>query len=131
MNEKLQASLVEVIQFLLLWAKETKDFAMEQAPLVVREAIAYGRAVETWELAGVLILTALFLWGTRWMQRHDWYNLDELGEDPPVAHFGTVVGAVALFICYINQVPDFLKVWFAPRLYLLEWAAQLLKTVSR
>jgi hypothetical protein len=129
MNEKLQASLVEVIQFLLKWAQETKDVVVEQAPLVVREAIAYGRALETWELTGLLILLGLYVWCVRWFRRHEWFDTDF--EEPPIAHIFTGVGGFALVLAFSSQMPDVLKVWFAPRLYVLEWAAQLLKTATK
>lgn len=128
MNQKLQDSLAEVATFLLQWAKETKDFVSEQAPLVVREAIAYGRALETWESAALLIG---LITGLVFLKRN--YNKAGFGLQVSSHDIKTVAGFILTAVGGVGtliQTPDLIKVWFAPRIYLLEWAAELLKTVK-
>ena len=138
MNEKLQNSLAEVVQFLLQWAKETKEFVNDQAPLVVREAIAYGRAVETWEMFVCVVFLGV---GLMLLTRN--YSRVKFSTDsrsPRIFEDGTtqasiklVLGALFTFcgtVSTFHQAPDFFMAWFAPRLYVLKWAAELLKTIK-
>lgn len=57
-TEKLEGSTAELLQFITETAKAGKNFALEQAPLVCQEIVAYGRVYCT---LGVIIALLLLV----------------------------------------------------------------------
>jgi hypothetical protein len=128
MNDQLQAQLADVIKFLLEWAKSTQGFILEQAPLIVREAIAYGRAYETWLIVGSFLAAVTGLTIIHRNRKKAEYDFEAM----PVNYESVkTIGGVALsalsITVFLINFPDFLKAWFAPRLYLIEWASDIIQ----
>jgi hypothetical protein len=117
-NPEIQKELLAWLTGVRELAAQGKDFVLEQAPLVVREAIAYGRAVETWYVVISLIGLVVFYYIAQKLYRHD--NTEMM----PFPLIGCCVSLAALCI----NVPDMLMAWFAPRIYVVNW---LMDMISR
>ena len=127
MNDELQNKLAEVLGGIAEGVTQAKDFAVEQLPDVAQQYIMFGRMWETAML--VLLLTATVVFG--WMFWRGWKTPDEAGyRDMERAQmliiFGSIPGVVSAILC-LAQLKDMLLVWFAPKLYLLQGIAGLVK----
>src|SRR5258708_84094 len=132
MNEQLQQQLAEYLRAIATTARSGSDFVLQQAPLLVQEKISYGRMYESaWMVLFALGLAfgiALVRKGQRKLPAY-WAASDN-DEAAFRAWAPIFVGALLCFwglagIGFNNQV--FFTVWVAPRLYILEWAMELLK----
>ena len=129
MNDELQNKLAEVLGGIAEGVKQAKDFAVEQLPDVAQQYIMFGRMWET--AAFVMLVAATVVCG--WMVLRGWrltsdkeasYSDHDRGQMLMI--FGSVPGfAIAIFL--IVQLKAVLLVWFAPKLYLLQGIAGLVK----
>lgn len=128
MNEQLQKELATWLAQLRDTANAGASFALEQAPLVIQEKVAYGR------VSGVVWL--LIFMGLVWLA----WTLGRKGfakgceaaknsRDPFFMFLGALsylpVGVSGLLA--LTQLDSVIKAWIAPRLYVLEWLAGLIK----
>lgn len=129
MDPALQQQLAEYLKAFLASAKQGAAFVTEQAPLVVQEKIVYGRAVETALLViaiGAIVgCVKVFRWGWAY-ESNNW--ADDSG---PAAWISSLVGGALLSIWATYQLTVVAQVWFAPRLYILEWAMSMTRTVAK
>ena len=133
MNEEAKKKLSEFLTKALDAAEKGGDFILEQAPLVAQEAVAYGRAFHTSAVVvGVLVLVVGGIVGYRLVRR----GLAALSEDnmSDGGFFSVLSGIVTLFfslgmgVVQVNgHMSECLMAWFAPRLYLIEYAKELVK----
>ncbi len=120
MMEKTLASLLEIIQ-------ETKDFTLEQLPLVAKEIINFGIADSV--ITIVVCLGALLAsyksirWGIREGTKEKYGFGPEHGL---VCTIGSMTAAIA-FLILVNSTTSLAKCVFAPRLYLIEKVSGLAK----
>jgi small-conductance mechanosensitive channel len=135
MTEQSQEVLDEALKMALDGLKAGKEFAVEQAPIVVQEILAWG----FWR--GVLIAVAGFavaaLFGT-WLYKvlcpasgvdGDGYRYGRSSLEPEAC-----VGVAALFcvsilgfLAGVGGLWDCLQVCVAPRLYVIEYLSSLVK----
>ena len=106
-----------------------KDFAMEQLPDIAMQYIVFNRAY----LSFLIILPlffALFVWAsyTHWCKAEKNYQ----GYDfsfPMFFFFVTglasLIGTVVSFISVMVHFKDFLMVWFAPKIFLIQTITEL------
>jgi hypothetical protein len=125
-NEELQKQLAGYLESIASAAKSSGAFVLEQAPLVVQEKIAYGRVWETFLLVVVAIAAVIFLrmlvWGVISLRASSYHD-----DGPSIA--ATVCGGIGSFFGCIGtlaQADAAIKVWFAPRLYIIEWVMGLM-----
>lgn len=135
MNPELQKELVAWLAALRETAQQGTSFALEQAPLLVQEKIAYGRA---WSLCLTAVCVVGFTVGVRFW-RAGWVAYQaaraeaERRGDLWIETEGGVRCAMAAIGCVITGVFGVaatqmaVKAWFAPRLYIVEWLIDLLK----
>jgi hypothetical protein len=124
MNEELQSKLVEVLTGISEGVAQAKDFAVEQLPDVAQQYIMFGMVWETALFtllviaAAVLLMMPYLLWSNR-------RKLDEFF----VSFGGTMSFIMGVVIaCFaVGQLKPVLLVWFAPKLYLLQGIAGLVK----
>lgn len=125
MNDELQKQLAEMLAKLMNVAQDAGAFAANQIPPLVAEKIALGRVTETvWLVALTVWLgiclrygVQLFKWATAIIKKD--------GEAMPVfivPGFVVVIGVVPWFV----QMQATATVWFAPRLYIVEWVRSML-----
>jgi hypothetical protein len=125
MDEQLQKQLAGYLDSIATAAKTGSQFVIEQTPLVVQEKVTYGRAIETFTLAALLLAIVFCVWVVRvGLRSRDEYGVTEGGVAAVIA--GVIVGGIAC-VSAVVQADAVLMVWVAPRLYILEWAMSLLK----
>ena len=123
----------ERLEAILIWLEEsvkaTGEFVAEQAPEVVREVITFHRVFGTSMVALGLVLFGVAVFrlkrnGTRWAK--DATKFDNEGADfMGVANILlSVVFSIAGTIIFAFNVNPTMKVWFAPRLFLIEWVGR-------
>ena len=123
----------ERLESILVWLEEavkvTGEFLTEQTPLVVQEVLVYHRMYYTTGVVIALLLitsSAFRLWWN-WdalLVKVRWSYGDEKPDLSGEACFHYVSMALPTFIGLMLMgmaFDSFLKVWFAPRLFLLEW----------
>ena len=123
MNDELQSKLVEVLTGISEGVAQAKDFAVEQLPDVAQQYIMFGMVWETSLLALYATFIALLAFGLWKLWRSD-------AADVETVAFSTIFGGgtlVLLLIAFVMQIKPVLLVWFAPKLYLLQGIAGLVK----
>jgi hypothetical protein len=123
MNDELQSKLVEVLTGISEGVAQAKDFAIEQLPDVAQQYIMFGMVWETSLLLIYAVLIVLIAFGIWLLSGCD-------AADVEAASGLIVVGGfslVGLLIAFVIQLKPVLLVWFAPKLYLLQGIAGLVK----
>jgi hypothetical protein len=123
MNDELQSKLVEVLTGISEGVAQAKDFAVEQLPDVAQQYIMFGMVWETSLLALYATFIALLAFGLWKLWRSDTCHYEAVA-------FSTIFGGgtlVLLLIAFVMQIKPVLLVWFAPKLYLLQGIAGLVK----
>lgn len=129
MNEELQLKLVEVLDGISQGVTQAKDFAVDQLPDVAQQYIMFGMVWETAAFVMLVAATGLFTWmflrGWRLTSdKESSYSEHDRGKMLMI--FGSIPGfTIAIFS--IAQLKAVLLVWFAPKLYLLQGIASLVK----
>lgn len=129
MNEELQSKLVEVLTGISEGVAQAKDFAVEQLPDVAQQYIMFGMA---WETTAFLALALLLLPSLRLLSSGikllTAKDSDYSDENKGIV-FMLLGGLASLFFgsLAILQLKPMLLVWFAPKLYLLQGIAGLVK----
>ena len=125
MNDELQSKLAEVLGGIADGVSQAKDFAVEQLPDVAQQYIMFGMV---WQTVAFLVSLAVFVAFCMLLffiikKRSD---LDEV-----IVGLGgglTVVIAIPFSLVVVMEtMKNMLMVWFAPKLYLLQGIAGLLK----
>lgn len=124
MDPVLQAKLTEILDYLLQTTKAGVDFASQQLPLIAWEQVAFARAWYTVVTTLCVLMGGVLLWR--------WPKIREYDKTLCIADRGlpTTVATVAFVVLGIATVMNLhaaLQVWFAPRVYLLNWAAELVR----
>lgn len=127
MNPEIQKELLTWLTQIRETAEKGAGFVAEQAPLVAREAISYGRVAHLVAalaigicIAAVLYLALVKYWKTAW----------EATDDAPVIMLNIVVALFTIPFIFEGFVPQArlaLLAWFAPRIYIIEWLSELVK----
>lgn len=125
MNDELQKQLAAMIATLTATVQEGGTWAARQIPPLVQEKIAFGRA---WEssfflilavAAGWLCVVTFRAWGRAARDDYDF--------DTTMPAVVITLPAALLFAGSLAQLRDVFLVWFAPRLYIVEWLLDQVK----
>lgn len=121
----------EFAQQLLDWARSGADIAKEQVPALAQEIVRWGVASEAFHtaLAVLTLLGALVLVRRVWLHASAWVETDTF---PSVAAFalhicGVVVCTVSGLVSLFQHAPVLLMAMYAPRLYIIQYLAALVK----
>jgi hypothetical protein len=131
LQSSLQSNLVSTVNDAIAAGRDAVSFTYEQAPLVVKEVLTYNGIC-----SGLyMLLGALVMYGgyrvIKWA-RKSYNDYDGSGSVPPDISvlggmfggvFPMVIGVAMLFI----NLTVLLQIVFAPRLYLIEYIANLVK----
>jgi len=99
--------------------KSAKEFTVEQAPLVVKEVITYNYIIcGAWLFVGliILIIGAIFAWKASRKEYH--------GE---FFWFLGIILPIIGFITAGTNIVELLRIYYTPRMYLLEYFASILR----
>lgn len=120
--DELQQRLLATLDKIGQWIEQTEDLAVEQVPQVAAELLLYTRVGSAlWVFLGLcfLVIGSLFF---RRLRRG--VLAGERGDDlVPFFMAGMIAGVTGLVVIATSE---FLKVFLAPRLYILEYLRALL-----
>lgn len=129
MNDELQNKLAEVLGGIAEGVTQAKDFAVEQLPDVAQQYIMFGMVWETAAFAMLVAATWLFTWmflrGWK-LANDDESSYRDADRGQMMMIFGSIAGVTTAIFC-LAQLKAVLLVWFAPKLYLLQGIAGLVK----
>jgi hypothetical protein len=119
----LETKLVEILGAISDGVAQAKDFAVEQLPDIAQQYILFGRAWETIALSiSVMVLVGL-IYGVVKIAKNQSMYVDARW----MLAILTAGAAFLSLLITIDKLKDFLLVWFAPKLYLIQGLAQLVK----
>jgi hypothetical protein len=130
-NDALKQQLLTMLQGLAEAAKTGTSWVTGQIPPLVYEKIAFGRA---WESVLFLLFVSAAIalytlstktWGIVWNYTPKRYSDDAVGWG--FAAFFCSAGFILCTIAAMIQLREVVLVWFAPRLYIVEWLLSLVK----
>ena len=143
MNETLQNALAEIITAALENAGAAKEFVLAEMPDVVQQLLIWKMTISLiWFVFGLacLALIPLLLKHCLWLiterttKDADWARSKNFTyfNEPSAAFVGnsilSVIGlALALLIGQLTINFEWLQIWLAPKVYLIEYAADLVK----
>ena len=116
MNPEIQSALLEILK----WVKEAKVFAVDQAPDVIQQMLAYG-ALRAYLGMAISGLSFIFLIGLMVYFVREWVYEEE-NPGPFITGFAAIV-AFGLFIGFYLQ---YKKIQIAPKLYVINEISYIL-----
>jgi len=129
MNEKAKEILAQMLQRVLDGVDTVSEFAAQEVPIVVEQLLMWHMVESLMLCFGALLLLIGWSLITRkfYYGENAWAKIsyDSFDEDGVMAHvvFTVVVGYIFIILLDV----DWLKIWIAPKLYLLEYGASLIK----
>lgn len=125
-KEEMMQAGAKVLKLIADSLEQGKDFALEQAPLIVQELIAWKRVELTAKflIAIAVLLVGLFFARLLLKYSNKWYNADEPEKLMPCA-FISIMGILIGAMTTAALMSSTLQVWLAPRLYVLEYFKDL------
>jgi hypothetical protein len=122
--------LPELLDYIGNTLKDSADFVLVQAPEVIQQLILLKRIEYSIFLCLSVAVLALMTWGSHHSIRKLREAYDEQDDGVIVlwilTTFFTVFGSGILTLVTIDHISNTLTVWFAPKVYILEYAADLL-----
>lgn len=118
MSNKLESVLIDAIQKTQAGIGEAVDFAVTQAPDVIHQLLLW-KTIQSLALFIPMAMLSLFFFG--WLI----YGIKK-EKDYCEGYFFLVVGFFTA-ACIACTELDWLKIWIAPKLYLVEYAAAMVK----
>jgi hypothetical protein len=126
MNEELQKKLVEIINGAQKVGKEAFIFTKEQVPDVIQQLLMWKFAQSLTVIIFSLIVfefgRRVFFWASRAITKEK-YGGEEYHF---LGGFFAVVVMGASIVVIFSSTQNALQIWIAPKVYLLEYAAQLI-----
>lgn len=128
MNEQANKILVDLLQKASNGIDSAVSFSQAQIPDVVHQLLLWKAASSALFQAFILAFLIFYAWSSvKAIKKVANGTLDDAGDTICILWtiFGGVSGLI-LFICFWFNF-DWLKIWLAPKLYLIEYAASLVK----
>lgn len=120
MNEELEQQLISALDVINTWVQEGATFAVEQAPLVVTELLH-------WTLisnALTVVVCSVFVWMLLFARSHMAYRFKWNSSEDVFGSWSIVfLSSFVPVLIALDSIYTAIKVWVAPRLFLLEWIA--------
>ena len=125
MTEQLQQALVDAVNKAVLATEKGGEFVVNQAPEIIQQFLAWKLVEHSFWATISLLIFLIFAWLTVKIHKHIW-NLD-WDYVPHYLNYLFVIPIIPAFFVGINHLLWALMVWFAPKVFLLEWAASQIK----
>lgn len=142
MNEELKQKAAQALSEILDLALKTKDFVIEQAPDVVKQLLAWNFTLSFLStcvfltVLGLMILAGRYLWVRRpFPDCRSTPEEDAAGRNPTDAEWYNrgvactiwIISALVFILGFGASDLVWLKIWIAPKLFLLDYAATLVR----
>lgn len=133
MNEELQKTLADIINRVTTGADAAIQFGKEQIPDVLKQLLIWNFAYNF----AISVMALLIIIGYAWfmLTKYRWWILNKKTTPTEVDNvyctvtiIWSILAVIMLFVFFSHS--DWLKIWVAPKLYLLEYAADLVKSTK-
>ena len=133
MNDQLQKVLADIITRVTSGADAAIQFGKEQIPEVLKQLLIWNFTFSflIWFSAAAIIVGYIIWMLTkfRWWFKNQRSTTTELDAAiTTVTLIWGIITFIMIFVFWCNL--DWLKIWVAPKLYLLEYAASLIKSTT-
>ena len=131
MNEQLQKVLADIITRVTSGADAAIQFGKEQIPEVLKQLLVWNftYSLLIWVLS-LSIIVGYLLWMSIkwkwWMHNKATTSISTDNLYSIITFIWSILAFISLIMFFSNL--DWLKIWVAPKLYLLEYAASLIKS---
>ncbi len=131
MNPDLMNALANFINLATETLKGTSNFVIGQLPALLQEKVIMGRVEETLTKLMQLSFATIFLylafkplwkWALKWADESDGFSF----AIPLIVG----IGGFVFTSTFLFDSHDFIMVWFAPKLYLMNWLIQTAKSIK-
>lgn len=133
MNDQLQKVLADIITRVTSGADAAIQFGKEQIPEVLKQLLIWNFTFSflIW-FSATAIIVGYIIWMLtkfRWWFKNQRSTTTELDAAiTAVTIIWGIITFIMIFVFWCNL--DWLKIWVAPKLYLLEYAASLIKSTT-
>lgn len=126
MKENLQNTVNEALKGIIETASQIKQFSLEQIPDVLNQLLIFKFAEAIVVIVFCTIfITLSYIWFTILVSQEKEYGM--WSDSKVIASIvGGFVSALSI-VCIMLSIIDILKITLAPKLYLIEYAAHLIK----
>lgn len=128
MNEQAQKILIDLMQKASTGIDSAVSFSQAQIPDVINQLLVWNAASSALFQAFAIIFMAFYGWSSLKAAHNVSHGpLDEFGDTMCI--FWIIGGGVFSLVLFIEFWFNFdwLKIWLAPKLYLIEYAASMVK----
>jgi hypothetical protein len=127
MNEELQQALAELINKSVSVGESAIAFTQEQLPEVIQQLLIWKGASSALATAAWFTV-AIFVASTpSKLIAIDWDDHKNGTQQAFGVARGIVAGATGLMLAIACRMPEWIQIWLAPKVYLIEYAASLAK----
>jgi len=109
------------------------NLAKREIPLVLEEIISYGRIKHPLHvLACIIVILSSFIFYIKYVRKWEWDSYDHEARDVTRVIGLTIIGIlnmIVIIIC-IGEIGQTIKVYCAPRVYLIQYAIQLARIIK-
>ena len=135
MSNELEQKAVEVVDKLIVGMDALTDFAEMQIPDVAKQAISYAAVDNVITIAFCLLFSLSFAMVAKYIIRIDFSTAEDgfwVYDNTITVHGGLIMvfhGVFALVTVLIAMgcVSELIKIWIAPKVWLMEYTASLVK----
>lgn len=123
LKEKGAEMLVKMIDFTVQSMNDVIEFSKQQIPDVIHQLLMWKATnAGVWMIFGIIFLVLAFMWGKK---VNKW-----IAEDPDAipAHIPTLILLVIGGYNFIDNLLTILQIVVAPKIYLIEYASDLIKS---
>jgi hypothetical protein len=124
MTDDLQGALTEALNRAIEGAASASQFLLSETPDAIKELLAW-KLAESLLINVVAISAVLFVIYAVYRACHVIVGEDGVYDHPEVMLLGFAAFPIALALMQLNL--DWLQIWIAPKIYLIEYAAGLVK----
>ena len=125
MNEQLQVAMTEILTKTVKNVGTATDFLLTETPEVIQQLLSWKMA-ESICITVLSILWAIFVCTAVFKLFNHLRKKLEDPYDPEMAYF-SFVGLFLLVPSFASANIDWLQIWIAPKVYLIEYTAALIK----
>lgn len=131
MNDELQGKLVEILGDISESVARTQDFAVEQLPDIAAQYLQFGIVAHTLAIIGTMLFLIIFVWGLVKFQKYTKNsNGHGLFDDEFFLIMYAIVGGIGALLSVIFCISNayhLAMATLAPKIYLIQGIADLLK----
>lgn len=128
MNEETEKLLNEALAGAINAVKTTGNFVVEQAPDLIRQLLLYNTVMlSAWVLLGIVVLIATGLIVRKAWKFEKTLSYPDQGAGIAVGVVTFLVGGVVGCSLVFGHISELIKIVLAPKIWLLEYAASLVK----